>query len=128
MPLALRPGHARPAFFGLALLLLVLIAYLASVQGSAVFLASALGVGLIMMGTVYQLLAQAEARAASAEAEAQVARDELQSLRSGQEARSAPYATLQCIGARTFSLRARSGSPCAPSRHRVDTRRSVGCR
>ena len=98
MPLALRPGHARPAFFGLALLLLVLIAYLASVQGSAVFLASALGVGLIMMGTVYQLLAQAEARAASAEAEAQVARDELQSLRSGQEARSTDLALLGRYG------------------------------
>ena len=81
MALALRPGHARPAFFGLALLLLVLITFLAAAQKNPVLIACVLALGLIAMGTVYQLLAQAEARAAEAEAAALQAREELQQLR-----------------------------------------------
>jgi diguanylate cyclase (GGDEF)-like protein len=98
MPLALRPGHARPAFFGLALLLLVLITFLAAAQKSPVLVACVFAFGLIAMGTVYQLLAQAEARAAAAEADARTAREELQQLRNGHESRSTDLALLGRYG------------------------------
>jgi diguanylate cyclase (GGDEF)-like protein len=98
MPLALRPGHARPAFFGLALLLLVLITFLAAAQKNPVLVACVLAMGLILMGTVYQLLAQAEARAARAEAAARLAQEELQGMRSGQDSRSTDLALLGRYG------------------------------
>lgn len=98
MPLALRPGHARPAFFGLALLLLVLITFLAAAQKNPVLVACVLAMGLILMGTVYQLLAQAEERAARAEAAARHAQEELQGMRSGQESRSTDLALLGRYG------------------------------
>ena len=98
MPLALRPGHARPAFFGLALLLVVLVTYLAAAQKDPVLVACVLAFGLVLMGTVYQLLAQAEARATTAETDAREAREELQLLRSGQEARSTDLALLGRYG------------------------------
>jgi len=98
MPLALRPGHARPAFFGLALLLLVLITFLAAAQKNPVLVACVFAFGLILMGTVYQLLAQAEERAARAEAEARLSREDLQQLRNGQESRSTDLALLGRYG------------------------------
>lgn len=98
MPLALRPGHARPAFFGLALLLLVLITFLAAAQKNPVLVACVLAFGLIMMGTVYQLLAQAESRAAAAELASRETLEELRLLRNGQESRSTDLALLGRYG------------------------------
>ena len=95
---ALRPGHARPAFFGLALLLLVLVTGLAAAVENAILLAGALAFGLILIGTVYQLLAQAEVRADRAEAEAASLREELLSLRGGQDSRSTELALLGRYG------------------------------
>jgi diguanylate cyclase (GGDEF)-like protein len=98
MKLALRQGHARPAFFGLAALLLVLVAGLALALNDALVLAGTLACGLILLGTVHQLLVQAEDRARDAEVAADATRIELQKIQASQESRSTDLALLGRYG------------------------------
>lgn len=98
MRLALSPGRARPAFYGLAALLLVLVASLALALKSPLVVVGALACGLILIGTVHQLLAQAEQRALGSEQVAQTARLELQRIQASQESRSTDLALLGRYG------------------------------
>lgn len=98
MPLALPPGLARPAFFGFAALLLALAAWLAAALGNALFVAMVLAIGLLLIGTVYQLLAQSEAAARGAEERASAAKAELLHVQTGQESRSTDLALLGRYG------------------------------
>lgn len=98
MKFFLRPGHARPAFFGLAALLLVLVASLALALNNPLVLAGTLACGLIVIATMYQLLAQAEQRAMANEQLAESARTELHSVQASQESRSTDLALLGRYG------------------------------
>ena len=95
---ALRPGPGRPAFFGLAALLLTLILGLTVQLQNTVLIAGAVAFVLILVATVHQLLVQAEARAEAGEASAAAAQDELRSLKSTQESRSTDLALLGRYG------------------------------
>jgi diguanylate cyclase (GGDEF)-like protein len=98
MNFLLRSGHARPAFFGLAALLLLLITALAMALENALVLAGALAFGLILLATVQRLLAQAEARAAACEQQEASSREELQKIRASQDSRSTDLALLGRYG------------------------------
>lgn len=98
MPIALPPGLARPAFFGLSALLLALTTWLTSALGSTLFTSMVLAIGLLLIGTVYQLLAQSEASARSAELKLAQARDDLHQMQAGQESRSTELALLGRYG------------------------------
>lgn len=98
MRLALRPGHARPAFYGLAGLLLVLVASLALALKSPLVVAGALACGLILLATMHQLLAQAEERALGSELLAETARLDLQKIQASQDSRSTDLALLGRYG------------------------------
>ena len=98
MNILLRPGHARPAFFGLAALLLLLITALAMAFGNVLVLAGALACGLILLATVHQLLVQAEARASACEQSEAGSREELQKIRASQDSRSTDLALLGRYG------------------------------
>lgn len=96
--LAPRPDQARPAFFGLAALLLLLIVGLALALDNWLLMAGAIVFVLILILTTHQLLAQMESRLLAAEQNAQIAHDELQELRSGQNLRSTDLALLGRYG------------------------------
>ena len=96
--LAPRPDQARPAFFGLAALLLLLIVGLALALDNWLLMAGAIVFVLILIVTTHQLLAQMESRMLAAEQNAQIAHDELQELRSGQNLRSTDLALLGRYG------------------------------
>jgi diguanylate cyclase (GGDEF)-like protein len=98
MRLAPSPGQARPAFYGLAALLLTLITGLTLALANWLLLAGALVFVLILIATVHQLMTQLEQRALAAEDNAQTAHDELQKLRSSQESRSTDLALLGRYG------------------------------
>ncbi len=98
MPIALPPGLARPAFFGFSALLLVLAAWLAAALGNTLFVGMVLAIGLLLIGTVYQLLSQSEANARAADERTRQLRDEMQQLQSGQESRSTDLALLGRYG------------------------------
>ena len=98
MKLLVRQGHARPAFFGLAALLLVLVASLALALKNPLVLAGSLACGLILIATVYQLLGQAEQRALASEQLAESSRYELQRIQASQESRSTDLALLGRYG------------------------------
>ena len=98
MNILLRPGHARPVFFGLAALLLLLITALAMAFENGLVLAGALASGLILLATVHQLLVQAEARASACEDSEAGGRAELQKIRASQESRSTDLALLGRYG------------------------------
>ena len=85
--LAPRPDQARPALFGLAALLLLLIVGMALALDNWLLMAGAIVFVLILILTTHQLLAQMESRMLAAEQNAQIAHDELQALRSGQNLR-----------------------------------------
>ena len=95
---ALRNGHARPAFYGLAGLLLVLVASLALALKSPLVLAGSLACGLILIAAMHQLLAQAEQRALGSEQSAEAARLDLQNIQASQESRSTDLALLGRYG------------------------------
>lgn len=95
---ALRQGHARPAFYGLAGLLLVLVASLALALKSVLVVAGALAFGLILIATMYHLLAQAEERALVSEQSAEAARLDLHKIQASQESRSTDLALLGRYG------------------------------
>ena len=96
--LAPRPDQARPAFFGLAALLLLLIVGLALALDNWLLMAGAIVFVLILIVTMHQLLAQMESRMLAAEQNARIAHDELQELRSGQNLRSTDLALLGRYG------------------------------
>ncbi|MBC7656060.1 MAG: GGDEF domain-containing protein [Frankiaceae bacterium] len=98
MAFLLRPGHARPALFGLAALLLLLVASLALALSNPLVLAGALACGGILIATVYQLLAQAEQRARASEQSAESARAEVHRIQASQESRSTDLALLGRYG------------------------------
>ena len=98
MRLALRPGHARPAFYGLAGLLLVLVGSLALALKSPLIVAGALACGLILLATMHQLLAQAEDRALGSEQSTEAARLDLQKIQASQASRSTDLALLGRYG------------------------------
>ena len=85
MRLALSPGQARLAFFGLAALLLALIAGLAAALKGQLLLAGAVTLGLIALATLYRILAQAQARATASQDHADALDMELQTVRASQE-------------------------------------------
>jgi len=96
--LAPRPDQARPAFFGLAALLLLLIVGLALALDNWLLMAGAIVFVLILIVTTHQLLTQMESRMLAAEQHAQSAHDELQEIRSGQNLRSTDLALLGRYG------------------------------
>jgi len=96
--LAPRPDQARPAFLGLAALLLLLIIGLALALDNWLLMAGAIVFVLILIVTTHQLLAQMESRMLAAEQHAQSAHDELQEVRSGQNLRSTDLALLGRYG------------------------------
>lgn len=98
MPIALPPGIARPAFFGFSALLLALAAWLAVALGNALFVAMVVSIGLLLIGTIYQLLWQSEANARVAEERARQLHEELNQLQSGHESRSTDLALLGRYG------------------------------
>ncbi len=95
---ALRQGRARPAFYGLAGLLLVLVASLALALKSPLVVAGAVACGLILIATMHQLLARAEERALGSEQSAEAARLDLHKIQASQESRSTDLALLGRYG------------------------------
>ena len=98
MKLALRPGHARLAFFLLAGILLALVAGLALALNKNLLVPGALAFGLILLAAMHQLLAQAQARATSSALSAEAASIELRKIQAGEESRSADLALLGRYG------------------------------
>lgn len=88
MRLAPRHGYARPAFLGLAVLLLALVVWLALPLQDSLVLAAATTFILVLLGIAYVLLDQAEARAAASELSAREALAELQRVRISQTSRT----------------------------------------
>ena len=88
MRLALRHGYARPAFLGLAVLLLALMVWLALPLQNLLLLAAVTTLGLVLLGIAYLLLDRAEMRAAAGERGAQEALAELQRMRISQTSRA----------------------------------------
>ncbi|MFA6986078.1 MAG: hypothetical protein WC213_07715, partial [Arenimonas sp.] len=88
MRLALRHGYARPAFLGLAVLLLALMVWLALPLQNLLLLAAVTALGLVLLGIAYLLLDRAEMRAAAGERGAQEALAELQRMRISQTSRA----------------------------------------
>jgi diguanylate cyclase (GGDEF)-like protein len=98
MKIALRPRYAQPLFFGLAALLLGLVAWLGLSTGHNRATVAALVVALALLAVLYLLLAQAEERAVASEQNAEAARQDLQTFLSSQASRSSDLELLGRFG------------------------------
>ncbi len=91
-------GPARPAFFGLASLLLILVASLAWALHNQLLLTGALAFAVVLLLTLHQLLVQAEKREAAQEQRLLAAQAQLLEVQKGQASRSTDLALLGRYG------------------------------
>jgi diguanylate cyclase (GGDEF)-like protein len=97
MKLALHPSRVRLAFVGVALLLLVLIGWLA-LSLDNLYLLATMAVGLVLLASAYALLQDAEARATASDERANAALAELQKIHDARASRSSDLELLGRYG------------------------------
>ncbi len=98
MRFSIRPRHARTAFIGCAVLLLILIGSLAAAGHSGLLLVLALASGVILQMSMYHLLTESQAQVRISEKNALALDSELKRAQASQESRIADLGLLGRYG------------------------------